>query len=243
MTRSDRPAADIKPSTAIAILGMHRSGTSALAGTLKESGVYLGRVLDTGIALNPKGLQEPAAVLYMHENLLEANGGRWHEPPDKVVWQPLHRAVRDLFIESRMDVPLWGFKDPRTLLVLDGWLQVLPGLQCVGTFRHPAEVAASIHQRNGFSLEKCFGLWETYNRQLLAWQQRLQFPVIEFVADPQVMDRAYRGAVARLGLADRQSSDFFEASHRHHDVSAAQAPQSSLQLLDALRSVAVVHGT
>ena len=55
--------------------------------------------------------------------------------------------------------------------------------------------------------------------------------------------RRSRGGVARLGLADRQSSDFFEASHRHHDVSAAQAPQSSLQLLDALRSVAVVHGT
>jgi hypothetical protein len=226
---------------AIAILGMHRSGTSALAGTLKEAGVYLGRVLDHGFARNPKGLQEPPALLYMHENLLQANGGSWHEPPATVAWQPLHRAVRDLFIESRAGVPVWAFKDPRTLLTLDGWLEVLPGLECVGTFRHPAEVAASIHQRNGFPLDKCFGLWEIYNRKLLAWHARLNVPLVEFVADAAQMDRSLHAVTARLQLADPVDRRFYEAGLRHFEQPAIEVPASALDLLAALRERVLPH--
>lgn len=113
----------------IAILGAHRSGTSALAGSLKRAGLYLGGVLDSGFELNPTGLQEPPAVLFMQEHLLEVNGGSWHEPPSDVVWGRLHRAVRDLFIESRFGQSVWGFKDPRTLLTLDGWYEALPEMQ------------------------------------------------------------------------------------------------------------------
>jgi hypothetical protein len=231
----------IGASRAIAILGMHRSGTSALAGTLKEAGLFLGRVMDAGFALNPKGLQEPPAILYMQENLVLANGGSWHEPPATVTWQPLHRAVRDLFIESRTGIPVWGFKDPRTLLTLDGWLDVLPCLECVGIFRHPAEVAASLHQRNGFPIGKGCGLWEIYNRKLLAWHERLQFPIIEFVADEVRMEQSLRAVVAHLRLARPAALNFFEARHRHFEQSEIEVPASAQHLLAALRERALLH--
>jgi hypothetical protein len=228
-------------SRAIAILGMHRSGTSALTGTLKEAGVYLGSVKDAGFALNPKGLQEPPAVLFMQENLLVANDGSWHEPPATIAWQPLHRAVRDLFIESRTGIPVWGFKDPRTLLTLDAWLDVLPDLECAGIFRHPAEVAASIHQRNGFPLDKCFGLWEIYNRKLLTWQEQLQFPVIEFVADTARMKQSLRAVVTRLRLDESAMLAFFESRHRHFEQPEIEVPASAQRLLADLRERALPH--
>lgn len=228
-------------SRAIAILGMHRSGTSALAGTLKEAGLFLGRVKDAGIARNPKGLQEPPAILYMQENLLLANHGSWHEPPATVTWQPLHRAVRDLFIESRTGIPVWGFKDPRTLLTLDGWLDVLPSLECVGIFRHPAEVAASVHHRNGFPIDKCFALWELYNHKLLAWQELRRFPIIEFVADGVRMEHSLRAVVAHLRLSRPAALDFFEARHRHFEQPEIETPASAQYLLAALRDRALLY--
>ncbi len=217
-------AAPSPPPRAIAILGMHRSGTSALTGSLLQAGVYLGRVLDGGFALNPKGLQEPAAVLYMHENLLQANGGSWHEPPDAIEWQPLHKAVRDLFIESRQGRPLWAFKDPRTLLVLDGWRTVLPSLECVGIFRHPLEVARSLHDRNRFPIEKGLALWTRYNRELLAAHERASFPLVEFVADAATMADAIGRVLARVGLSPARPPDFLDTSLRRFEAAAAPEP-------------------
>lgn len=209
---------------ALAILGMHRSGTSALAGALRQAGVYLGRVLDGGFALNPKGLQEPAAVLYMHENLLQANGGSWHEPPATIEWKPMHLAVRDLFIESREGRPLWGFKDPRTLLVVDGWRQVLPALEFAGIFRHPFEVASSLQSRNGFPLEKGFAIWTRYNAELLKLHEAVAFPLVEFVADGAAMREALEHVLARLRLAPEVAPDFIDTGLRRFEAAAVDMP-------------------
>ena len=109
--------------TCIIVLGMHRSGTSLLAGSLHDAGVYLGHTLNTGFRLNPKGLWEAPSVLSMHENLLEKNGGSWQDPPEPPLeWGKLHPSVRDLCIDARQGHPLRGVKDPRTLLALEGWL-------------------------------------------------------------------------------------------------------------------------
>lgn len=225
MSQSTRPeASTVAAPRCIVVLGMHRSGTSALMGSLRQAGVYLGKVLDHGFALNPKGLQEPAAVLYMHENLLQANGGCWHEPPATVEWSPMHMAVRDLFIESREGRPLWGFKDPRTVLVLDGWRKVLPGLEAVGIFRHPAEVASSLQGRNAFPIEKCFAIWTRYNRHLLEQHERQPFPLIEFVADPDAMADSIDRVLAQLRLTPTVAPDFIDTSLRRFDATAAAIP-------------------
>lgn len=198
--------------TCYIVLGMHRSGTSALTGTLLEAGVYLGRVLDQSIQRNPKGLQEPPAVLYMQEDLLKVNGGSWHEPPERVEWRPMHAAVRDLFIESRRGEGAWGFKDPRTLLTLEGWLEVLPKAQPLGIFRHPLAVARSLESRNGFPIEKGLDVWLAYNSRLLDWQARLGFPVVQCVRDNDVMKAKLSALLAALGLEAEQPLEFFDTS-------------------------------
>jgi len=194
------------------VLGMHRSGTSALAGTLMEAGVHLGRVLDKSITRNPKGLQEPPAILYMQEDLLKANGGSWNEPPAQVEWFPMHAAVRDLFIESRQDVACWGFKDPRTLLTLDGWLKVLPSARPLGIFRHPMAVARSLESRNGFPIEKGLAIWHAYNSRLLDWQERRGFPLVQCLPDTVAMQAKLQALLRALDLSVEQPLEFFDAS-------------------------------
>ncbi|MEL6544386.1 MAG: sulfotransferase family protein [Myxococcota bacterium] len=222
-------------SRGVAILGMHRSGTSALSGSLRDAGLYLGGVLDRSIEGNQKGLQEAPSVLFMHEDLLRVNGGSWHEPPEAIEWQALHESVRDLFIESRRAHSPWGFKDPRTLLVFDGWSRALPELQAVGIFRHPAEVAASLHARNEFPIEKGLALWEHYNLRLFALQDHLEFPLLEFVDDGARMRTALQRAAEALELDPEGAVRFFESGLRRASPPELNLPESVSELYHALR--------
>jgi hypothetical protein len=219
---------------------MHRSGTSTLAGTLRAAGVEFGAVLDKTFRLNPKGLHEAPSILFMHQNLLETNQGDWHDPPAEVVWGKLHSAVRDLFIESRAGVPVWGFKDPRTLLTLEGWFEVLPDLACAGIFRHPAEVALSLSQRNQFPLDKCFEIWRVYNERLLTFQQQRGFPVMEFVGDAARMRRSFTQMLEQLDLpAGTEALSFYEPEHKHHDRPDLDLPAPVAALYRHLQDVAL----
>ncbi len=69
----------------IAITGMHRSGTSMITRALHDSGL---RLLGTGADQlieaaddNPEGFWENKAIVDCNEELLEATGGAWDNPP------------------------------------------------------------------------------------------------------------------------------------------------------------------
>ncbi|HRY14456.1 MAG TPA: glycosyltransferase, partial [Candidatus Competibacteraceae bacterium] len=211
---SDYPLAGVSQS--VLILGMHRSGTSCLAGSLQEAGLYLGEV-NTAAPHNAKGNRESRAIMALHDELLQANGGAWDAPPERVVWPADYRARRDAIIAAYPADQIWGFKDPRTLLTLEGWLEVLPAVRCVGTFRHPLAVAASLQARNGFSVEKSLVLWEAYNRLLLRYQRRFGFPILCFDWPPARYQQCLRKITPRLGLTIPETGlTFFETALRRN---------------------------
>ena len=80
------------------VLGMHRSGTSCLTGTLKSAGMVLG---DASIvnSFNAKGDCEDTRIVRLHKDLLHANGGSWYAPP-LVRWSHSFRARRDSIIRD-----------------------------------------------------------------------------------------------------------------------------------------------
>ncbi|HHL42269.1 MAG TPA: sulfotransferase family protein, partial [Hellea balneolensis] len=99
----------------VLILGMHRSGTSCLAGCLQEAGLYLGAV-NTKAGFNTKGNREYRAVMELHEHLLNQNNASWDHPPATPVnWQDNELSA---LIKIAVEFPthqIWGAKDPRTL--------------------------------------------------------------------------------------------------------------------------------
>ena len=195
------------------MLGMHRSGTSCLVGLLEQAGVFLGDVSRKNPS-NAKGNRENPRIMALHEDLLKVNGGTWDAPPAAVSWPRDLKARRDEIIASYRDATVWGFKDPRTLLTLEGWIEALPGLELVGVFRHPVAVAESLRRRNGFSIEKGLGLWSTYNDRLLRYRERYEFPLVCFDVDglTEVVGRL----AASLGLpSPTEPLDFYEAELRH----------------------------
>ena len=205
-------------SQAVLILGMHRSGTSCLAGSLQEAGLYLGEV-NTAAPHNAKGNRESRAIMALQDDLLRANGGAWDAPPPTVIWSPEHRARRDAIIATYPTDRIWGFKDPRTLLTLAGWLEALPSVRYVGTFRHPLAVAASLHARNGVPVEKSLALWSAYNRLLLDYQRQWGFPMVSFDWPPERYPRCLKAIIPTLSLsAPVHGFSFFESALRRNEV-------------------------
>ena len=143
----------------IVVLGMHRSGTSALAGSLAARGVHFGsRLMDPMEGVNDKGFWEHTEIVAIHDEFLCACGSRWddvreHRPE---VWcsEAAGRATRrlaDWVAKDLLLAPMWAVKDPRMCRLLPLWgdlwgeWDVEPVF--VMTNRHPIEVAASLANR------------------------------------------------------------------------------------------------
>jgi hypothetical protein len=161
----------------VIVLGMHRSGTSAAAGLLNELGIKLGDDDDLmpGDEANPRGYWESAELADFQELLLVKLGGSWDAPPTlSLGWERSPRLLRlagrarRLFKRLYGSLGQWGWKDPRTCLLLPFWrlsLRLRPIVVVI--HRNPLEVAASLAARDGFSTERSLALWERYNRSLL----------------------------------------------------------------------------
>jgi hypothetical protein len=181
------------------VLGMHRSGTSCLAGMLEEAGLFLGEVV-TQARYNPKGNRENLRIRALNDEVLSDSRGAWDKPPDRVVWQAGHRRKRDELFRDFQHVQIWGFKDPRTLLPMEGWLESLEKPAFAGTFRHPVAVAQSLCSRQKGSAAQWMDLWRIYNGILLDLHDKYLFPVVDFDWTTEVYKEGVNKVITTLGI-------------------------------------------
>ena len=172
------------PPACVIVLGMHRSGTSLLTGSLEAAGLHLGDV-NHAAPFNRKGNKENESIRGFHDELLAKNGASWDRPPKgQVRWDRSDEERARSLVEPyvRAGRP-WGFKDPRTLWMVEGWLRLLPSARIVGVFRHPSLVARSLAARTGdLTIETREGLrlWCAYNAELLRLYRKYRFPLVHF---------------------------------------------------------------
>jgi len=169
------------PEKIVCVLGMHRSGTSCLTGSLKQYGLDLAEHSQWNLH-NKKGNMENNRVVALNDQILSDNGGSWDSPPRKIYFSNVHYKMAIAIIESYSGLSAWGFKDPRTLLTLNCWRRIVPTIRFVGIFRHPALVAQSLHKRGGgvISVGQALELWYYYNSILLKEYQKGLFPMMCF---------------------------------------------------------------
>ena len=241
-----RPEATSGPARVLTVLGMHRSGTSSLVGSLEAAGLPLGEVQTRSARTNQRGHREPNELIALHEDVLITSGGAWHLPPPRVRWSDKQRARRDEFIASREGLPLWGWKEPRTLLVLDGWLEAVPELELVATFRHPVVVALSLQRRHGGdSADMWLELWLAYNARLLEQLEARAFPIIDFDLPEAAYGARLRAIVEELRLPTAAAAEaFFDGSLRTSQKQApddADLPAEVRRAYDRLREIAAAQ--
>jgi len=169
-------------SAVVCVLGMHRSGTSCLAGSLQASGLSGGKVFEYTND-NQKGNKENTSIMALNQKILTQNGGSWDFPPENLEFTAEDILERNKLIDSyNSQFTAWMFKDPRTVLTLPFWQEGIPNLKFIGTFRHPLKVAMSLYQRQEISipLRKGLQLWIDYNSLIVAEYNKSPFPLICF---------------------------------------------------------------
>src|SRR5436305_1664761 len=129
------PSASNSPSRPVVITGMHRSGTSLVASYLSTLGIQMGDRLIPADRRNPRGYFEDTGFVELHGRILrdatvEEPGHRdwgWTESErlDRGVLARYAGEARALAAGRAGGEGVWGWKDPRTTLLLDFWDEIL----------------------------------------------------------------------------------------------------------------------
>lgn len=155
----------------VVVLGMHRSGTSAVTRSLKALGVDLGNTLVPPVAGdNDRGFWEDADTLSVNQDLMAALGVDWC-PLGPYSWSKIDANQRKVFEQQATDllrnklsmVGAFGIKDPRLTRLLPFWRPIFDRIDAdvryVLVVRNPLSVAASLKRRNGFADFRSLLLW------------------------------------------------------------------------------------
>ena len=250
--KAGKPAA---PRRAILVLGMHRSGTSAVTGALRLCGVELGTELMQPGPDNPKGFWEHAGVVAIHDRLLAALGSAWNDPrPLPPGWEHGEAArvaageLEALLRAEFGDKPLWAVKDPRMCRLLPLWWPVLErmGVEPAALFvlRHPREVADSLLARNDWPVGLSRLLWIEHLLDAQAATQDVPRAVLPYADLLDAPEQALVRRMKQLGVVlpvpapvmREALAGFVSRGDRHHEATVEAAPEWALAqaLFDAL---------
>ena len=221
---------------AIIILGMHRSGTSALSGVLRLLGVELGsRLFQPEPGVNDKGFWEHEEIVQTHDRLLLALDSNWDDVfplPDK--WwtsgaaAPYAGKLNEILVREFSEATLWSVKDPRLCRLAPMWLELLATLKTDPMFvvmvRDPVEVALSLKKRDGFLEEKSYLLWLEHVCESIKWSRGYPRALLTYDRLLENWQSALAGVAADLSIhwpRDLESAAtdvqrFLEPGLRHH---------------------------
>jgi hypothetical protein len=228
------PNARVDRQHVVCILGMHRSGTSLLARILNLLGVELGpddALTTEPVAANPKGYWEHTELTTISDAILKRHGGTWDEPPWLVPGWEASAALDDLRLRAGQLIQnhfakaeMWGWKDPRSCLTLPFWQQLLANMRYVICLRNPVDVAHSLAQRDGLSIEKSAWLWLTYvsaalkysdgkPRVVVFYEDLMEAPIKEL---PRLAEFLGKPERANETLVHDAVAGFIEKGLQHH---------------------------
>jgi hypothetical protein len=194
------------------IVGMHRSGTSSIAGSLANAGFAFSNNLLEGDRHNKQGYFEDNHLIALHDRMLGRLGSNWMDPhPHGEDW--LRRletageidALRSYLDNFRENPGSAAFvvKDPRICRLLAVWKAAAQAdgdeLSALCVHRNCVDVAASLWRRNNIPFLHSLQLWARYNLDLVNQIEGIPGVDIsfeDFLADPSLL----AAALAKLDI-------------------------------------------
>ncbi len=226
-----------EPRHILLIAGMHRSGTSPLAGLYALMGACIGRTVKPAAADNPKGFFENERIVTAHDELFADLGHAWDMDRPPSGWRQTSATarakstLRRILAEEFDDAaPVWLVKDPRLSLLLPLWLDIAreEGRKAaiVVALRHPEEIAGSLQARDGMPFAHAINLTTAYLKALQSTLDGVAACAVVYealLANPgQAIDSlnaAAGGIFPASGAAQRdQAGAFLSASLRNNAV-------------------------
>jgi hypothetical protein len=246
---------------AVVILGMHRSGTSALGGALQLLGVNFGQRLAPPGRDNEKGYWEHPEIVALHEKLLRSLGSHWDDdkplPSDwaeRKITQDVRSLLTAILERDFADSALFGLKDPRMCRLMPLWFPIFEAARVEPHFvlvvRHPSDVAKSLAKRNGIEPPKGYLLWLEHVVQAESAtrsHQRSFLHYDEMVDDPvEILGELRKQLGVNLHNPSQIQTplrNFLDPSMRHHQLNnetgdklKKPVPQLVLDFYEAIRN-------
>jgi peptidoglycan hydrolase CwlO-like protein len=159
-----------KKKTLIVVLGMHRSGTSAITRGLEVLGIDLGHELMPPAPDNETGFFEDREINALNVELLRSLGHNWHtlgpiasRELTAPSLEPLRQRAMHVMRVKMRGRDIFGFKDPRLSRLLPFWKRVFQRSNLEARYviavRNPISVTRSLETRNHIAPEKSYYLW------------------------------------------------------------------------------------
>jgi core-2/I-Branching enzyme len=223
----------------VAVVGMHRSGTSATAGLLVGLGLAGPRREDLVPASdsNERGHWESEAAHMINVRVLAALGSDTYAPPPPASgwvndhrFDPLRAEVARWFDVTSDGRPL-VVKDPRLCFTLPVWRSAVPGrLATVFVLRDPLEVARSLQVRDELPIVLGLALWDRYTRAASVSLEGSPTLVVDYAAmieDPAKWSDVVCSYLDGLGVdlgpdAKSAAMKFVDARLRHQRVDESE---------------------
>lgn len=191
------------------IMGMARSGTSAITRVISLCGGVLPAALAGANPANPRGYWEPRKAIILNERILHRNGSSRFDTtlrlqePDAFGAVEKTACIADIqaYLATLPPAPLVVIKDPRINLLSDMWFEAARksgfDVATVIAVRHPTEVIASVAAQADASPEFSSALWLKFN--LLAEAHTRDVPRV-FVGYPNLLED-WRTEMKRISVA------------------------------------------
>lgn len=244
----------------VVVLGMHRSGTSVVAGVLHELGLSLSIPEDVlpAQSYNLSGLWESAALQTLNNQVMALCGGTWAYPPeldgawaDSDMMCQLMRQAREIFPRVYPSTQ-WVWKDPRTCITLPFWLRAIPTKPAaVIVIRNPLDVASSLQTRDGYGKAHSLALWERYTRSAVLNAAGLSAALIHYddlMAEPRRTISGLAQYLTSVGVhltATDNAPSLVDNALRHHaadpDAADPDLSDGQRQLYTYLRQIESYH--
>ncbi|MBS0321572.1 MAG: SEC-C domain-containing protein [Proteobacteria bacterium] len=239
---------------AVVVLGVYRSGTSALTRVLNLCGVMLPEAVHAPqMGLNPTGFWETEDVTDLDSRFMEQLGGKWNRvdfelPTSGPVLDEFLEDAQSILAEVYHDAPLILIKDPRIAALGPAWHRALvqhgyrPGY--VVTVRHPLEVAKSMRAGGGGTLAENLALWSAFMTHMENFAATVDAPVLHMTYEMLLADwRAVIGRIARrlavpLSLARADELDRFLDGSLHNQRASDAELVAAVGQADADRLLA-----
>ncbi len=222
---------------ALVVLGMHRSGTSAMARVLALAGAQLPAKLMLPGDGNTIGHWEPLDIQEFNDKVLDALDSDWSDTfgPRQAHQRklPTRRYVsgaRELVRSNYDGGDFIVLKEPRISILMDLWKEALAEEGYTASFiimvRHPLEVADSLKARNGLVENRSLILWTQYMLSCEVGTRDSKRMFVKFddlLANPEsVLDRMETELGLQFPRRTWQSAlevqEFLRKEERHHRV-------------------------
>lgn len=223
----------------ILILGMHRSGTSALTKVFNILGADLPtKLLPPVENNNALGFFEPKDISALHDKLLASADSGWDDitrfPPS---WYKTDEAtyyqneIIKILERDFDESPLFVIKDPRVCRIVPFWQGIMKQYgattKFILTVRNPLEVIHSLKNRDGFSTQKSVLLWLSH---FIEAERETRGSDRAFTTYFHLMDdwkTVVESIAPNLNITlpnisisiENQINEFLSPEHRHHTSS------------------------